>query len=73
MVVHNIASCGFFSSDRTISQYAHDIWGVKPTPPNVPIERSPSPTLAHRVLSDEVSSHLKVASEAKSASTETGV
>ena len=27
------ASNGFFSSDRTIAEYAKDIWGVKPTPP----------------------------------------
>ena len=44
MVVHNIASVGFFSSDRTISQYAREIWGVTPTPSVVPVERSPSPT-----------------------------
>lgn len=28
------ASNGFFSSDRTISQYANEIWGVKPVKPN---------------------------------------
>ena len=26
------ATSGFFSSDRCISQYANDIWGVKPVP-----------------------------------------
>ena len=26
----NIAHSGFFSSDRTIRQYAHDIWHIKP-------------------------------------------
>ncbi|KAJ8366745.1 hypothetical protein AAFF_G00342770 [Aldrovandia affinis] len=35
-VIHNIAGCGKFSSDRTISQYAREIWGVEPNP-----ERSP--------------------------------
>ena len=30
MVVHNIATVGKFSSDRTIQEYADDIWGVKP-------------------------------------------
>lgn len=30
MVVHNIASVGKFSSDRTIQQYAEEIWGAKP-------------------------------------------
>ncbi|GAB1599143.1 glycogen phosphorylase, muscle form-like [Argonauta hians] len=29
--VHNIASSGKFSSDRTIREYAHDIWGVQPS------------------------------------------
>jgi starch phosphorylase len=27
----NIASSGKFSSDRTIAEYAKDIWGVEPT------------------------------------------
>uniref|UniRef100_A0A8B9L565 Alpha-1,4 glucan phosphorylase n=1 Tax=Astyanax mexicanus TaxID=7994 RepID=A0A8B9L565_ASTMX len=31
MVIHNIAGCGKFSSDRTISQYAREIWGVEPS------------------------------------------
>lgn len=29
-VVVNIARMGKFSSDRTIQEYAHDIWGIKP-------------------------------------------
>ena len=28
----NIAGSGKFSSDRTIQQYANEIWGVKPCP-----------------------------------------
>jgi len=32
MSILNVANMGWFSSDRTISEYAHDIW-------NVPIER----------------------------------
>ncbi len=30
MSIINIAESGYFSSDRTISQYADDIWGIKP-------------------------------------------
>ncbi len=29
MAVYNIANMGFFSSDRTIHQYAEDIWDIK--------------------------------------------
>ncbi|KAL4237427.1 hypothetical protein ACF0H5_002144 [Mactra antiquata] len=31
MCLHNIASSGKFSSDRTISEYAKDIWGTDPS------------------------------------------
>jgi starch phosphorylase len=31
-VIANIASSGTFSSDRTIAQYANEIWGVSPCP-----------------------------------------
>ncbi|MFO1444273.1 glycogen/starch/alpha-glucan phosphorylase [Bacillus sp. Bva_UNVM-123] len=30
MSLQNIAASGYFSSDRTIKDYAHDIWGIKP-------------------------------------------
>ncbi len=32
MVVHNIAHSGKFSSDRTIAEYARDIWQAQPVP-----------------------------------------
>ena len=32
MAIHNIAGSGKFSSDRTIRQYASEIWGVKACP-----------------------------------------
>uniref|UniRef100_A0A8C5SEW4 Alpha-1,4 glucan phosphorylase n=1 Tax=Laticauda laticaudata TaxID=8630 RepID=A0A8C5SEW4_LATLA len=42
MVIRNIAASGKFSSDRTIKEYARDIWNVEPSdlkipPPNVPL------------------------------------
>nr|XP_006116366.2 glycogen phosphorylase, liver form isoform X2 [Pelodiscus sinensis] len=41
MVIRNIAASGKFSSDRTIKEYARDIWNVEPSdlkipPPNQP-------------------------------------
>jgi glycogen phosphorylase len=30
MSLNNIAQAGYFSSDRTIKEYADDIWGIKP-------------------------------------------
>jgi len=34
----NIAASGKFSSDRTIAQYAREIWGIEPN-----IDRLPAP------------------------------
>ncbi|XP_023335700.1 glycogen phosphorylase isoform X2 [Eurytemora carolleeae] len=36
MAIHNIASSGKFSSDRTISEYAREIWGVEPNREKLP-------------------------------------
>lgn len=30
-VIYNIAASGKFSSDRTIAQYAREIWGIEPS------------------------------------------
>jgi len=32
MAIKNVANMGYFSSDRTINEYARDIWKVKPVP-----------------------------------------
>jgi starch phosphorylase len=32
MAILNVASSGKFSSDRTIADYARDIWDVRPCP-----------------------------------------
>jgi len=39
MAINNVASSGKFSSDRTIAEYAKDIWGVEPS-----WEKLPPPT-----------------------------
>ncbi len=36
MVVHNLANVGRFSSDRTIAQYAKEIWGATPVTIKLP-------------------------------------
>ncbi|KAF8763991.1 Glycogen phosphorylase like protein [Argiope bruennichi] len=39
--IKNIASSGYFSSDRTIEEYAKDIWGVTPTREKLPDPHGP--------------------------------
>ncbi|XP_026506247.1 glycogen phosphorylase, muscle form [Terrapene carolina triunguis] len=40
-VIKNIATSGKFSSDRTIAQYAREIWGVEPTHHKIPAPDDP--------------------------------
>uniref|UniRef100_A0A803SV87 Alpha-1,4 glucan phosphorylase n=1 Tax=Anolis carolinensis TaxID=28377 RepID=A0A803SV87_ANOCA len=40
-VIKNIATSGKFSSDRTIAQYAREIWGVEPTRQKIPAPDDP--------------------------------
>ncbi|XP_015913582.1 glycogen phosphorylase [Parasteatoda tepidariorum] len=42
MAINNIATAGFFSSDRTISEYAKDIWGVTPSREKLPDPHEPA-------------------------------
>jgi len=41
MAIHNIASSGKFSSDRTIAEYAREIWGCEPTWEKLPAPHEP--------------------------------
>jgi len=41
MCINNIASSGKFSSDRTIEEYAKEIWGVEPTWEKLPAPHEP--------------------------------
>jgi len=42
MAIHNIASSGKFSSDRTIAEYAREIWGMEPCYDKLPDPHNPS-------------------------------
>uniref|UniRef100_A0A8D3BXR1 Alpha-1,4 glucan phosphorylase n=1 Tax=Scophthalmus maximus TaxID=52904 RepID=A0A8D3BXR1_SCOMX len=53
MVIKNIAATGKFSSDRTITEYATEVWGVVPTdlkipPPNEPLSTCGKKTNQYR-------------------------
>lgn len=41
LAIRNIAASGKFSSDRTISEYAREIWGVEPTWDKLPAPHEP--------------------------------
>lgn len=41
MVIKNIAATGKFSSDRTIAEYATEVWGVEPTDLKIPPPSEP--------------------------------
>ncbi|KAL3307305.1 hypothetical protein Ciccas_014185, partial [Cichlidogyrus casuarinus] len=43
MSLLNIASSGKFSSDRTIREYAREIWGVEPSNMKLPPPSEPVP------------------------------
>lgn len=45
MVIKNIAASGKFSSDRTITEYATEIWGVEPTDLKIPPPSEPREAL----------------------------
>lgn len=42
MVLKNIAASGKFSSDRTIKEYAKDIWNMEPSDIKISLSNEPS-------------------------------
>lgn len=44
MAIMNIASSGKFSSDRTIAEYAREIWGIEPSWEKLPSPHEPRET-----------------------------
>lgn len=46
MALLNIATSGKFSSDRTIAEYAREIWGVEPSWDKLPAPHEPRPETA---------------------------
>ncbi|NXV81912.1 PYGL protein, partial [Atlantisia rogersi] len=48
MVIRNIAAAGKFSSDRTIKEYARDIWHVEPSDLKIPPPNEPRDTAENK-------------------------
>uniref|UniRef100_A0A672TUL3 Alpha-1,4 glucan phosphorylase n=1 Tax=Strigops habroptila TaxID=2489341 RepID=A0A672TUL3_STRHB len=48
MVIRNIAAAGKFSSDRTIKEYARDIWHVEPSNLKIPPPNEPRDAAEHQ-------------------------
>ena len=42
MILKNIAASGKFSSDRTIKEYARDIWNIEPSDIKISLSSEPS-------------------------------
>ncbi|TGZ53808.1 hypothetical protein DBV15_10466 [Temnothorax longispinosus] len=53
MTIYNIASSGKFSSDRTIAEYAREIWGVEPNWQKLPDPHDPRVPILVRFFSIE--------------------
>ncbi|XP_036811202.1 glycogen phosphorylase, liver form [Oncorhynchus mykiss] len=55
MAIKNIAASGKFSSDRTITDYATEVWGVEPTDLKIPPPNEPRKALEEtaRVLTEK--------------------
>ncbi|XP_056401965.1 glycogen phosphorylase, liver form isoform X2 [Hyla sarda] len=52
VVIKNIAASGKFSSDRTIKEYAKDIWGVEPSDLKIPPPNEPRDALEDTMLAN---------------------
>nr|XP_034954531.1 glycogen phosphorylase, liver form [Zootoca vivipara] len=59
MVIRNIAASGKFSSDRTIKEYARDIWGVEPSDLKIPPPNAPR-DVADEMLANDTSEKMHV-------------
>jgi starch phosphorylase len=55
MAIKNIAASGKVSSDRTITDYATEVWGVEPTDLKIPPPNEPRKALEEtgRVLTEK--------------------
>ena len=51
--IMNVARMGHFSSDRTVSEYAEEIWGIKPATDH-PITRSPDHPIVEAAARGEI-------------------
>lgn len=54
MVIRNIAAAGKFSSDRTIKEYARDIWHVEPSDLKIPPPNEPRDSAEDKSLNGTV-------------------